>query len=156
MQTRDMTSGPPARLILQFALPLMLGNVFQQFYTFVDTMVVGQALGVGALAALGAFMVSFSNTQHLTSAQDVQGSRAYWAAKGGVQWAAGVIAATNACPAIQPAFADGFNVVVGCQRFEYVEGVATRAIYWLQSTATTGGPVGSASYIERQVQAFVE
>lgn len=54
MQTRDMTSGPPARLILQFALPLMLGNVFQQFYTFVDTMVVGQALGVGALAALGA------------------------------------------------------------------------------------------------------
>lgn len=49
-----MTSGPPARLILQFALPLMLGNVFQQFYTFVDTMVVGQALGVGALAALGA------------------------------------------------------------------------------------------------------
>ena len=39
MQTRDMTSGPPARLILQFALPLMLGNVFQQFYTFVDTMV---------------------------------------------------------------------------------------------------------------------
>ena len=110
-----------------------------------------------ALAALGAFMVSFSNTQHLTSAQDVQGSRAYWAAKGGVQWAAGVIAATNLCPAIQqPAFADGFNVVVGCQRFEYVEGVATRAIYWLQSTASTGGPVGSASYIERQVQAFVE
>ena len=109
-----------------------------------------------ALAALGAFMVSFSNTQHLTSAQDVQGSRAYWAAKGGVQWAAGVIAATNACPAIQPAFTDGFNVVVGCQRFEYVEGVATRAIYWLQSTASTGGPVGSASYIERQVQAFVE
>ncbi|WP_455619791.1 MATE family efflux transporter [Eisenbergiella sp.] len=54
MQTRDMTSGSPARLLLQFALPLMLGNVFQQFYTFVDTMVVGQALGVGALAALGA------------------------------------------------------------------------------------------------------
>ncbi len=111
-----------------------------------------------ALAALGAFMVSFSNTQHLTSAQDVQGSRAYWAAKGGIQWAAGVIEAADACPdpAVQPAFADGFNVVVACQRFEYVEGVATRAIYWLQSTASTGGPVGSVTYIERQVQAFIE
>lgn len=54
MQTKDMTVGSPARLILQFALPLMLGNVFQQFYTFADTMIVGQALGVGALAALGA------------------------------------------------------------------------------------------------------
>ena len=54
MQTKDMTSGSPAGLILRFALPLMLGNVFQQFYTFVDTMVVGQALGVKALAALGA------------------------------------------------------------------------------------------------------
>ena len=54
MQTKDMTNGSPAGLILRFALPLMLGNVFQQFYTFVDTMVVGQALGVKALAALGA------------------------------------------------------------------------------------------------------
>ena len=54
MRTKDMTTGSPARLLLQFALPLMLGNVFQQFYTFVDTMVVGQALGVKALAALGA------------------------------------------------------------------------------------------------------
>ena len=38
---------------------------------------------VVVLAALGAFMVTFSNTQQLTSAQDVQGSRAYWAARGG-------------------------------------------------------------------------
>ena len=50
----DMTQGSPGRLILGFALPLMLGNVFQQLYTFVDTLVVGQALGVNALAALGA------------------------------------------------------------------------------------------------------
>ena len=53
-KTKDMTVGSPTRLILGFALPLMLGNVFQQLYTFVDTMVVGQALGVRALAALGA------------------------------------------------------------------------------------------------------
>ena len=50
----DMTQGKPLRLLLSFALPLMVGNVFQQMYTVVDTMVVGKALGVNALAALGA------------------------------------------------------------------------------------------------------
>ena len=49
-----MTEGKSAPLLLRFALPLMLGNVFQQLYTMVDTAVVGKALGVGALAALGA------------------------------------------------------------------------------------------------------
>lgn len=51
---KNMTEGKPASLIFTFALPLMVGNVFQQLYTVVDTMVVGKALGVGALAALGA------------------------------------------------------------------------------------------------------
>lgn len=51
---KNMTEGRPASLIFSFALPLMIGNVFQQLYTVVDTMVVGKALGVGALAALGA------------------------------------------------------------------------------------------------------
>lgn len=50
----NMTTGSPSKLIITFALPLMVGNVFQQLYTVVDTMVVGQALGVSALAALGA------------------------------------------------------------------------------------------------------
>ena len=56
METRikDMTRGRPLPLILTFALPLMMGNVFQQLYTVVDTMVVGKGLGVDALAALGA------------------------------------------------------------------------------------------------------
>ncbi len=49
-----MTEGKPVSLIISFALPLMIGNVFQQLYTVVDTMVVGKALGVEALAALGA------------------------------------------------------------------------------------------------------
>lgn len=53
-QTKNMTTGKPGKLILSFALPLMLGNVFQQLYTVVDTMVVGKYLGVNALAALGA------------------------------------------------------------------------------------------------------
>ena len=51
---KDMTTGSPLRLIVTFALPLMVGNIFQQLYTVVDTMVVGKALGVDALAALGA------------------------------------------------------------------------------------------------------
>lgn len=53
-RTKDMTVGSPAKLILTFALPLMFGNVFQQLYTMVDTIVVGQFVGVEALAALGA------------------------------------------------------------------------------------------------------
>ena len=53
-RTQDMTRGKPLSLIISFALPLMIGNVFQQMYTVVDTAVVGKALGVGALAALGA------------------------------------------------------------------------------------------------------
>ena len=64
-RTLDMTRGKPLSLITSFALPLMLGNVFQQFYTVVDTAVVGKALGVGVLAAMGStdwigwMMVSF-------------------------------------------------------------------------------------------------
>ena len=50
---KDMTSGPSGRQIFFFALPLMLGNIFQQAYTLVDTAVVGQVVGVNALAALG-------------------------------------------------------------------------------------------------------
>lgn len=49
-----MTTGKPLPLLVSFSLPLMIGNVFQQMYTVVDTAVVGKALGVGALAALGA------------------------------------------------------------------------------------------------------
>ncbi len=51
---KNMTEGRPVPLIFSFAIPLMIGNVFQQLYTVVDTMVVGKALGVNALAALGA------------------------------------------------------------------------------------------------------
>ena len=51
---KNMTEGNPLSLIVSFAMPLMVGNIFQQLYTVVDTMVVGKALGVDALAALGA------------------------------------------------------------------------------------------------------
>ncbi len=52
--TQVMTSGKPWKLILGLALPLMFGNIFQQLYTVMDTLIVGRVLGVHALAALGA------------------------------------------------------------------------------------------------------
>ncbi len=50
---KNMTSGSPFRILFSFALPLMVGNVFQQLYTMVDSMVVGKVLGLNALAAVG-------------------------------------------------------------------------------------------------------
>lgn len=50
----DMTAGNPTKLIFRFSLPLMVGNIFQQCYTIVDAIIVGQGVGVDALAAVGA------------------------------------------------------------------------------------------------------
>lgn len=52
-KTKDMTEGKPLTIMLLFALPLMAGNVFQQLYVIVDTLIVSRALGVTALAAMG-------------------------------------------------------------------------------------------------------
>ena len=53
-RVKDMTKGSPLKLILGFALPLMFGNIFQQLYSMVDTIVVGRVVGVEALASVGA------------------------------------------------------------------------------------------------------
>lgn len=53
MRHIDFTSGPVGRKILLFSLPLMVGNVFQQLYNVVDTLVVGKFLGEAPLAAVG-------------------------------------------------------------------------------------------------------
>ena len=50
---RDMTEGNPLRLILGFAIPMLLGTLFQQLYSMADTIIVGRFLGVDALAAVG-------------------------------------------------------------------------------------------------------
>ena len=54
MHTNDMTQGRPLQLILRFALPMLIGNVFQQVYNIVDTMAAGYILGDNAIAAIGA------------------------------------------------------------------------------------------------------
>ncbi|MBQ6631370.1 MAG: MATE family efflux transporter [Romboutsia sp.] len=51
--TNDMTTGNPVKLILLFSIPLLIGNIFQQLYSVVDTIVVGRFLGVQSLAAIG-------------------------------------------------------------------------------------------------------
>ena len=51
---KDMTVGSPMKLILGFAVPLLFGFLFQQFYSVVDTIIVGKTLGVNALAGVGA------------------------------------------------------------------------------------------------------
>ena len=51
--TKDMTSGSPAKLIFGFAIPMFLGLLFQQFYSMVDTLIVGKFLGVNPLAGVG-------------------------------------------------------------------------------------------------------
>ena len=119
------------------------------------------------LAALGAFMLTFSNTQHLSSAQDVQGSRAYWAARAGLDWAiASVIATAPVAPAVLPAATcplsappaslNGFTLVITCSPLTYTEAGATVNIFQLTSTASTTGAIGSVGFIERSLSASLE
>ena len=53
-RTKDMTTGKPVVLILAFAIPILAGNLIQQLYSLVDSLIVGQLLGVTALAAVSA------------------------------------------------------------------------------------------------------
>jgi MSHA biogenesis protein MshP len=128
---------------------------------------------VVVLAALGGFMLTFSNTQQLTSAQDIQGTRAYWAARTGLEWAiAGVFATAPVLPATTPlatcpslastpaltppAAVDGFTLTITCTPRAYTEDGITRTIFQLDVTATAGGATGSISNIERSVSASLE
>ena len=52
-KTTDLTKGRPISQIFLFAVPLVLGTLFQQLYSFADTVIVGRFLGVDALAAVG-------------------------------------------------------------------------------------------------------
>ena len=53
MATRELTTGKPLKLILLFMIPIFLGNLFQQVYNLVDTLIVGRIIGLKALAAVG-------------------------------------------------------------------------------------------------------
>ena len=66
---KDMTKGSPLPVILQFTLPLIIGNIFQQLYNMADTIIVGRYVGADALAAVG-------STRYLST---------YWTIYGAIQ-----------------------------------------------------------------------
>lgn len=51
---RNLTIGKPLKLIVLFTIPLLIGNLFQQLYSFMDALIVGRTIGKAALAAVGA------------------------------------------------------------------------------------------------------
>ena len=51
---KDLTYGEPIKLMMIFSIPLLIGNIFQQFYNIADIIIVGRTLGINALAAVGA------------------------------------------------------------------------------------------------------
>ena len=71
---QNLTKGSPAKLIVLFALPILIGNLFQQLYNITDILIVGRIVGVNALAAVGAtapvffvfLLISFGFTGGLT------------------------------------------------------------------------------------------
>jgi MSHA biogenesis protein MshP len=125
------------------------------------------------LAGLTVFLVRLSMTQSTASAQDLQGARAYQAARAGVEWALyqvmdpinfTVVSPSNAawpnmpnCPSGGLTI-EGFSVRVGCSPMpqDYLEGGNTRSIriYRLVATASLGTQ-GAAAYVEREVAVTV-
>ena len=116
------------------------------------------------LAALAAYMVSLSRTSHISSALDIQGVRAYQAARAGIEWAAWQVVQNPAplCTAVPTTltFPAGtlstFNVNVSCVPFPYVDGadptVDAVTVFQVTSTATSGA-VGGIDRVERQIRA---
>ena len=112
------------------------------------------------LAALGAYALNITSLQQASSTQDVQGARAYQAARAGVEWAAyqvlspGTTALAN-CPASPSTLnVDNFSVTVSCTRSANYFGQGTDhtiAIYDITATASFG-TTGTTGYIERQIQ----
>ncbi len=124
------------------------------------------------LAALAAFLVNIFGAQNLTSAQDVQGARAYQAARAGVEWGLYQVLDPGNATAVAPAAPgwpnmppcqnanlniEGFTVQVQCAASPlYAEAGNTRRIQVYRITATASlGVVGTAGYVERQVAATV-
>ena len=122
------------------------------------------------LAALGGFMVNFSSVQHATSTQDLLGSRAYQAARTGIEWGVfqvrnpentNPLGAVYICPATASTLENlggalaGFTVDVQCSVTVDTEGDNRIRIYQITSTASIGA-VGTASFVQRRLSAAVE
>jgi MSHA biogenesis protein MshP len=122
------------------------------------------------MSALGGFMLTFSNTLQLTSAQDIKGSQAYWAARAGLEWGMGNVirqpSRTAACPTTSPTILTGFDgrftVEVTCKMQEYTEtyaaplGTKEIKIFSLTSVAKNDASPGNVGFIERSVSESIE
>ena len=113
---------------------------------------------LGVIAALMANLVS---TAQVTSAQDVEGSRAYFAARAGVEWGMYQLDPNAAVKALPSCFAatvlnqiPGFVVTVECSTTAYTEGAHQIGIYQITATARNGLPLPRS--VERQVQVRME
>lgn len=110
------------------------------------------------LAALATYMVSLSRTSHLGSALDVQGTRAYLAARAGIEWGAWQLLRNSSCvagptPVALTGTLTAFSVDVSCtQSGSYPDGADTVDVYVITSTAKSGAS-GQVDYVERQIQA---
>ena len=122
------------------------------------------------LAALGAFAVTVSGLNQGSSALDLQGARAYQAARAGIEWGAWQVlqntagayatacnAATYAAPTSQSLSGLGgtlapFSITVTCGSSSYTEGAATVVVYQIVSTASASA---GAFQVERQLQAMI-
>ena len=121
---------------------------------------------VVALAALGAFIATVSSTQHVGNALDIEGARAYQAARAGVEWgAANALLAGNCAAANNIGPLNGMTISVACNQVaagDLVEaGLGT--IYAIQATACNQpaagacpGNAGNATYVERRLEVLVE
>lgn len=111
------------------------------------------------LGLLGALMVSMSNTQQISAVRDTLGTRAYYAARAGIEWGAYQALRSGSCAASTTpaplATATGFSVVVACTASgPHDEGGASVTVYQITSTASTG-TLGRHDHAERQLQAVV-
>lgn len=110
------------------------------------------------IAALGTFAITLSTTQQMGAALDVQGARAYQAARAGIEWGAFQVLRNGNCPATPLAALPGtlatFTVTVSCASAATTEGGAAVTIYQLVSTATQGA-VGTSNYVERQMTVMI-
>ena len=110
------------------------------------------------LAALATYMVSLSRTSHISSALDVQGTRAYLAARAGIEWGAYQLLRNNTCNAGPSAVAltgtlATFKVNVSCQLSgSYTDGADAVDVYRVTSIAKSGAS-NEVDYVERQMQA---
>lgn len=122
------------------------------------------------IAALGAFAVTLSTTQQQGAALDVLGTRAYHAARAGIDWGAYQVLPNSAVPggfaetcrtgatsqvvAPLPNTLAGFAVNVGCTSTAHSEAGTTVTVYQLTSTATQGA-VATPDYVERRITATI-